>query len=194
MSTWRATSFQKRKGRVGGELLEYALAERDVKLSSGMNVREIRRLADGGHQTSVITTNKKLSTLAVAHRMFSRWRQENFFRYMRHEFALDHLCTHEVEPADPKRLVTHPERKALEKKLKGLRASTTRLIERRTKLTAGETARVEGKAMTPKELDQRITKQESDADRLPPRVAELPQEGPLKQRLAPQPTPQLPRA
>ena len=193
MSTWRATSFQKRTGRVGGKLVEYALAEREVELSNGMNVREIRRLADDGHQTSVITTNRKLSTLAVAHRMFSRWRQENFFRYMRHEFALDHLCTHEVEPADPQRLVTHPERKALEKKLKGLRGSTTRLIERRIKLTAGETARVEGKAMTPKELDQRITKQESDADRLAARIAKLPKEVPLNEILDPKRIVQLER-
>ncbi len=193
MSTWQATSFQKRKGRVGGELVEYALAARDVKLSNGMNVREIRRLADDGHQTSVITTNTKLSPLAVAHRMFSRWRQENFFRYMRHEFALDHLCTHEVEPADPKRFVTHPERKALGKRLKGLRASTTRLIERRTTLAAGETARVEGKAMTPKELDQRITKQESDANRLAARIATLPKEVPLDEILDPKRIVQLER-
>jgi len=193
MSTWQATSFQKRKGRVGGELVEYALADRDVKLSNGMHVREIRRLADDGHQTSVITTNKTLSPLAVAHRMFSRWRQENFFRYMRHEFALDHRCTHEVEPADPKRLVTHPERKALGKTLKGLRASTTRLIERRTKLAAGETARVEGKAMTPKELDQRITKQESDANRLAARIAKLPKEVPLDEILDPKRIVQLER-
>jgi hypothetical protein len=192
-STWRATSFQKSTGRVGGERVEYALAERDVPLSNGMHVREIRRLADDGHQTSVITTNTKLSTLAVAHRMFSRWRQENFFRYMRHEFALDHLCTHAVDPADPKRLVTHPERKALEKKLQGLRASTTRLIERRTKRTAGETVRVEGKAMTPKELDHRITKQESDADWLAARIAKLPKEVPLNEILDPKQIVQLER-
>ncbi len=170
---------------MGGARVEYALAERDVTLSNGMHVREIRCLADDGHHTSVITTNTTLSTLAVAHRMFSRWRQEHFFRYMRPEFALDHLCTHAVEPADPKRLVTHPERKALEKTLQGLRASTTRLIERRTTLTAGETARVEGKAMTPKELDQRITKQESDADRLAARIAKLPKDVPVNEILDP---------
>ena len=192
-STWRATSFQKRTGRVGGERVEYALAERDVQLSNGMHVREIRRLADDGHQTSVITTNPQLSTLAVAHRMFSRWRQENFFRYMRHEFALDHLCTHAVEPADPERRVTHPERKALEKKLQGLRASTTRLIERRTKLTAGETARVEGKAMTPTEFDQRITTQGSEADRLAARIAKLPKAVPLHAILDPKRIVQLER-
>jgi len=193
MSTWRATSFHKSTGRVGGARVAYALAERAVTLSNGMHVREIRRLTEDGHQTSVITTNQKLSTLAVAHRMFSRWRQENFFRYMRHEFALDHLCTHAVEPADPQRLVTHPERKALEKKLKGLRASTTRLIERRTKLPAGETTRVEGKVMTPKALDHRITKQESDADRLAARIATLPRHVPLHEILDPTQIVQLER-
>jgi hypothetical protein len=40
--------------------------------------------------------------------MFSRWQQENFFRYMRHEFALDHLPTTAVEPADPQRSVPNP--------------------------------------------------------------------------------------
>ena len=40
--------------------------------------------------------------------MFSRWQQENFFRYMRHEFALDHLPSTAVEPADPERSVPNP--------------------------------------------------------------------------------------
>jgi hypothetical protein len=109
-SRWQKRFFTTVKGEVGGETVEYCLAEREVKLTNGLKVREIRRLTDDGHQTAVITTNEKLPLLAVAQRMFSRWRQENFFRYMRHEFALDHLCTHKVEPADPKRLVPHPER------------------------------------------------------------------------------------
>ena len=40
--------------------------------------------------------------------MFSRWQQENFFRYMRQEFAVDHLPTTAVEPADPERRVPNP--------------------------------------------------------------------------------------
>ena len=100
-SQWRKASFAIVKGSVGGGKVAYRLAEREVKLSNGLKVREIRRLTDNGHQTAVITTNGTLPLLSVAHRMFSRWRQENFFRYMRHEFALDHPCTHAVEPADP---------------------------------------------------------------------------------------------
>jgi hypothetical protein len=43
--------------------------------------------------------------------MFFRWNQENFFRYMREEYALDHLVTNDVEPADVERLVPNPEKK-----------------------------------------------------------------------------------
>jgi hypothetical protein len=126
-SRWQRRFFSSVKGTVGGESLDYCLAEREVRLSNGLRVREIRRLTDGGHQTAVITTNESLPLLAVAHRMFSRWRQENFFRYMRHEFALDHLCTHKVEPADPSREVTNPQRARLKKKLAAARSSLARL-------------------------------------------------------------------
>jgi hypothetical protein len=100
-SRWQERFFSEVKDTVDGRKVTYQLAERRVKLSNGLRVREVRRLTDDGHQTAVITTNERLSTLEVAHSMFSRWRQENFFRYMRHEFALDHLCTNNVEPADP---------------------------------------------------------------------------------------------
>lgn len=93
------------------------LAERPLELSNGLQVREVRCLTEDGHQTSIITTRQDLSTLEVAERMFSRWRQENFFRYMRHEFALDHLPTYAVEAADPDRTVPSPERKARRKAL-----------------------------------------------------------------------------
>jgi hypothetical protein len=54
--------------------------------------------------------------------MFFRWNQENFFRYMREEYALDHLVTNEVEPADAERLVPNPakkEKRKLRQVLKG---------------------------------------------------------------------------
>jgi hypothetical protein len=40
--------------------------------------------------------------------MFERWRQENFFKYLREEYALDALLEHAVEPADPDRDVPNP--------------------------------------------------------------------------------------
>lgn len=178
-SRWREKSFAKVRGTVGGEEVEYVLAERSVTLSNGLRVREIRRLADDGHQTAVITTSNSLPMLSVAHRMFSRWRQENFFRYMRHEFALDHLCTHEVEPADPERVVKSPLRAALEKKLKAARSARTRLVEQRLNVVPGKTARVGKRWLDENELDALLARTEAEIERLGVRVAALPKQVPL---------------
>jgi len=182
---WRKGSFKTVAGSVGGEKVKYCLAEREVKLSNGLKVREIRRLTDDGHQTAVITTHEKLPLLAVAHRMFSRWRQENFFRYMRQEFALDHLCTHAVEPADPKRLVPHPQRTQLEKKLKAERAARTRLVGRRLELVPGKTVRVAKRNVGEAELDQLIEQRETKVQRLVARIAKLPKRVPIDKVLEP---------
>jgi hypothetical protein len=40
--------------------------------------------------------------------MFNRWRQENFFKYLREEFLLDALAQHAVVPDDPTREVPNP--------------------------------------------------------------------------------------
>ena len=192
-SRWQERFFSTVKGTVGGEKVEYRLAERTVKLSNGLQVREVRRLMDDGHQTAVITTNEKLSTLAIAHRMFSRWRQENFFRYMRHEFALDHLCTHEVEPADPKRLVKSPERRALEKELKAARAARAKLFEKSAKLKPGKTVRIGKRTLGEEELDQLVLKRDTEVDALALRVASLPDQVPLDTVLEPEKIVQLER-
>ena len=86
-------------------------------------MREVRRLCDNGHQTAILTTRHDLPIGVVAYRMFERWTQENFFRYMRQHFALDALVTYAVEPADPDRTVPNPERKALRKPLAEARAA-----------------------------------------------------------------------
>lgn len=192
-SQWWKKSFKIVDGRVGGERVKYRLAERKVKLSGGLKVREIRRRTDDGHQTAVITTNEKLPLLAVAHRMFSRWRQENFFRYMRHEFALDHLCTNAVEAADPKRMVSHPERASLEKKRKAVRAVRTRLVDRRLELVPGGTTRVGKRHVDEEELDALIRKREAEIARLSSRIAKLPKRVPVGEVLEPQKVVQLER-
>ncbi len=192
-SRWQSRFFSMVKGKVGGEKVEYRLAEREVKLTNGLKVREIRRLSDDGHQTAVITTHDKLPMLAVAYRMFSRWRQENFFRYMRHEFALDHLCTHQVEPADPKRIVTHPERARLEKKLRLVRAVRTRLLERALKLAPGKTTRVGKHQVDEVELDQLILKRETEARKRSARIEKLPKQVPIEEVLEPKQIVQLER-
>ena len=51
----------------------------------------------------------------IARRMFSRWNQENYFKYMREEYSLDHLVSRDIEQADVERMVPNPEKKEQKK-------------------------------------------------------------------------------
>jgi transposase len=182
-STWQERFFHEVVEIVDGRKVVYRLAERRVKLSNGLPVREVRRLTDDGHQTAVITTNQQLTTFAVAHRMFSRWRQENFFRYMRHAFDLDHLCTYAVEAADPQRLVTNPERAQLDKEMKTKREQLDRVVGRRTHLKLGAKLRVEHHSLDEAQVDEWIIAREQELARLKSKCDVLPKEVPLGQIL-----------
>ena len=61
--------------------------------------------------------------------MFERWRQENFFKYMREEFLIDALSDYQVEPDDPDRSVPNPTRKAVDKELRKARAHLGKIKE-----------------------------------------------------------------
>lgn len=55
--------------------------------------------------------------------MFSRWREENFFRYMRAHFGLDALDSYATATEHPERLVANPIRRATDKELAAARRS-----------------------------------------------------------------------
>jgi hypothetical protein len=75
----------------------------------------------------VITSRWDLADIEVAYRMFERWRQENFFKYLREEFLLDALADYQVEPDDPSRTVPNPKRRALDNDIRGARAAVAKL-------------------------------------------------------------------
>jgi transposase len=118
---WPEKAFTEVTGVVAGREVTYTLAEKRVRLSNGLKLREVRRLTATGHQTAVLTSRTDLPALDLAARMFARWQQENFFRYMRHSFALDALVTYAAEPADPARTVPNPARQRLQRQRTELR-------------------------------------------------------------------------
>jgi hypothetical protein len=59
--------------------------------------------------------------------MFERWRQENYFKYMREEFLLDALVDYRIEPEDPTRTIPNPERRALDKQIRSARTQLARI-------------------------------------------------------------------
>ncbi|HYV33135.1 MAG TPA: hypothetical protein VEO53_18755 [Candidatus Binatia bacterium] len=85
-----------------GEEVTMKLAERGTRLSNHLWVREVRKLSDSGHQTSILSTNYQADYTLLAVSMFARWSQENFYKYMRQHFSLDRLAEYGTEPVpDP---------------------------------------------------------------------------------------------
>jgi len=77
----------------------------------------ITRRMDNGHQTPILTSRCDLPAAQVAHRMFDRWRQENFFKCLREEYALDALAEYATTPDDASREVPNPAWAALDTQL-----------------------------------------------------------------------------
>ena len=124
--------FQTYESNSAGHSQSYILADQDVRLrlpgKKLLTLRQVTRLADDGqHQTPIITSRRDLSPVEVATRMFDRWRQENFFKYLREEYALDALVEYDVEPADPLREVPNPARRDIDNQICEARAALTEL-------------------------------------------------------------------
>jgi hypothetical protein len=120
--------FVRRRAVLDGCSVDYLLHDEPVRFLKGkLRLRQVTRLCDGGHQTTVITSRWDLRDVEVAYRMFERWRQENFFKYMREEFLLDALVDYQIEPEDPTHTIPNPERRALDKEIHAARANLARL-------------------------------------------------------------------
>ena len=112
---WPEDEFREHRVRLGsGEELPMKLAERGVFLSRTLWVREVRKLSVSGHQTSVLATDYLSEMPLLAGAMFSRWSQENFFRYMRQHFALDRLVDYNVEAIPETTQMVNPEYRRLD--------------------------------------------------------------------------------
>lgn len=125
---WSATDFKPMQVTLrNGEQATMYLAEKDTVIQ-GYTFREIRKLSDNKHQTSILTTNKLISIDEVACHMFARWSQENFFRYMRQNYALDQLFSYQVEQLDNNLKVINPVYAALSHKIKKIKEKMNRSI------------------------------------------------------------------
>jgi len=117
------TRFETCTKRIEGRKVSYELNDKNIRLLKGrLRLRQITRLCPGGHQTPIVTSRVDLPAVVLAYRMFERWRQENFLKYLREEYALDALVDYKSETEDPQRLVPNPECRKRKKELMALRA------------------------------------------------------------------------
>jgi hypothetical protein len=122
--------FVLRKAKLDGRSVKYLLHDQPVRFLKGrLRLRQVTRLTENHHQTPILTSRWDLRDIVVAYRMFERWRQENFFKYLRQEYLIDALTDYQMEPDDPLRSVPNPARKAIDKELRKARAHLNKIKE-----------------------------------------------------------------
>jgi hypothetical protein len=113
-----------------GESVSMKLAERGSWIGDkkrGLWVREIRKLTASGHQTSLISSAYEQLALEDAAGIFSRWSQENFFRYMMEHYAIDLLSEYQTEEIPgTNRPVVNPRWRDLDSRFRSLQGKLQR--------------------------------------------------------------------
>ncbi len=110
-----------------GTVRDYLLADRNVRIAYDAGkrrfaCRQITRLDPAtGHQTQILTTRTDPDPAPVAHAMFNRWSQENFFRYMRAHYGLDALDSYATVDDDAARMTPNPTRRHADRVLRDAR-------------------------------------------------------------------------
>jgi hypothetical protein len=90
-------------------------------------LRQITVLREDGRQTVIVTNRTDLTAVEVVRRLFRRWRQENYFKYMAAEFALDALVEYGVEEVSQEVTRPNPERKRVGKERQQAKVEVLRL-------------------------------------------------------------------
>ena len=178
--------FVLRKAKFKGRRLEYLLHDHAVRfLKVKLRLRQVTRLTETGHQTAVLTSRWGLRDIVVAYRMFDRWRQENFFKYMRQEFLIDALVDYEAEPDDPNRSIPNPARKAVDKELRKARSHLAKLQEQYGSAALdyleGRTPTMRAFTVAEREIQRELFEASDEIARLIERQKSLPPRIPLSE-------------
>ncbi len=125
---WPEAEFTKQQVNLAtGEEVQMALGERGSWLGGKLWVREIRKLSETGHQTSIIATHYAKDFTKIAASMFARCSEENFFKYMRQHYNIDRLIDYYLEDIPDTTPVVNPDYRQLNV-LKGKRKETQKHI------------------------------------------------------------------
>lgn len=177
--------FAEQTVTVDGKEVSYVLSERTTRPCKGLKLREIAELRDDGGQTLIVTSHFDEAAVVWAYRMFARWRQENFFRYMLGNFELDALVDYDVEQDDPERDVPNPARNKAQAELAAARLHQAELEQ---KLGAAAATNAEAQRRTMRgfkiahaELGKALSAAKQRVQRLASRIKKLPKRVPVKE-------------
>lgn len=128
---WPLEEFAQTQVRLrNGTLVPWKLAERGVLIGTEQSeqiwVREVRKLTERGHQTSVVGTQYQPDPARIARDQFGRWSQENFFHYAGRSFDLDRLIDYQLESVPDTVEVVNPQWRQLDGQVRRERAVLAR--------------------------------------------------------------------
>lgn len=104
---WDEKDFYDAEIIVAGKKQTIKIAEKQVEVD-GFYLREIRKLTSSGKQASMYSSNYIASTSELAGEMFSRWSQENYFKYMESDYDIDHLIEYAHKQIDEDTKIVNP--------------------------------------------------------------------------------------
>jgi hypothetical protein len=126
---WSETEFSEHTLTLPtGETAQVKLAERGICLSNKLWVREIRKLTEGGHQTAILATDYQSDLTLIGAKMFARWCQENYFKYMREHYGLDKLADYSVATITEPTQVVNPVYRDLDGKVRSQVGKLNRMM------------------------------------------------------------------
>jgi hypothetical protein len=123
LSNWGDERFNERSLKIDGHKVKYELADGTFQKKGWPRLRCIAVRRKDKRQTQILCTRYDIDSAELAYRMFGRWKQENWFKYMGEEFALDVLADHGTQPDDPDRLVVNPAWRTFDREVKTARAT-----------------------------------------------------------------------
>lgn len=110
----------------------YHTRDRHTRID-GHTFRSVTVLGKKDHQTEITTTDWDSDTATIVRGIFSRWGQENYFKYERRHRALDVLDSYQFEPVPDDVQVPNPAHQGLDRQVKRAQARLRKLESAKTK-------------------------------------------------------------
>lgn len=102
-----------------GKRHSYQLFEKQTRIKKVGSIRTILFMGKDGQQIPVLTNLTAATRPAkIVHCLRLRWRQENSFKFLSENYAIDQIIQYGAEPETEDRLIPNPKRKALNEKIR----------------------------------------------------------------------------
>lgn len=124
-----AEAFAEHSMADGTSTRVWRLADTRVNIHGYGEARQITIMTDKGKQTPIVTSNYDAAALDIVLQLLARWRQENYFKYMRQNYNIDALVDYATAPVED-REIPNPEYQQLSKQLARARTQLRKLQSR----------------------------------------------------------------